>query len=355
MPLLTLEKAGPRQGREGTTAVVALAHNERPLVGDFLRHYRAICRPSFLIVDDHSDDGTAELFAAEPDVTLFRPRPGSTYDAHKAEWRRELLDAFAVGRWCLVPDLDEHFVFPRMEARPLEAYIAELEAEAAEAVLTIMVDMYRDAPLSEPPFEDGSPLRERFPLFDGPGRPPEGYSLVLTSTSKRRGGITPVVEVHGGVRHRLFGGDAALGPLARAALERWAHLGRPVAPGPVAAAGYRLARTLTRGHFHGAPLMQKLGLLRWRAGARFSGGPHAVRAPLAMSESIAAFLHFKFVRGEAGLAYLAARGRHFDGSRLYRSMLDQADRLAVSPVFAGTRRYADSGSLGGIIREAPRR
>ena len=35
--------------------------------------------PTFLIVDDRSTDGTAELLADQPDVTVFRPLPHSHF------------------------------------------------------------------------------------------------------------------------------------------------------------------------------------------------------------------------------------------------------------------------------------
>ncbi|MBP6677822.1 MAG: hypothetical protein KA156_01910, partial [Paracoccus sp.] len=93
----------------------------------------------------------------------------------------------------------------------------------------------------------------------------------------------------------------------------------------------------------------KLGLCRWRPGTRFMGA-HRLCESYRMSESIAAFLHFKFTRGTAGLEYTAARGQHFAGSRHYLDMLDATEILGASPVFEGSRRYAGSHSLQGILR-----
>ena len=67
------------------------------------------------------------------------------------------------------------------------------------------------------------------------------------------------------------------------------------------------------------------------------------------TESIAAFLHYKFTRGQAGLEYTAARGQHNKGARGIRKMLERGDVLARSPVWEGTRRYEGPRSLDGLI------
>ncbi|MFP4274238.1 MAG: glycosyltransferase family 2 protein [Paracoccaceae bacterium] len=143
----------------GAIPVVALAHNEANILPAFLDHYRQLCRPAFLIVDDRSTDTTPDILAAAADVTVFRPVEGSTYARDKAIWRSELLDAWGAGRWCLVPDLDEHFVHPGAERQGFSDYLAQLDAEGAEAVAMLMLDMYADRPLEAHRFEGATPRR----------------------------------------------------------------------------------------------------------------------------------------------------------------------------------------------------
>lgn len=346
-----LEEIRPAPDATGMP-LVALAHNEANLIRPFLAHYRKLAPMHFIIVDDRSTDGTAGLLAAEPDVTLLRPAPGSTYAEHKLAWRRELLDRHAAGRWVLLPDLDELFVFADMERTALPAYLAALEAERAEAVLTVMIDMYADLPLSDHvyPRDATQTLLQAFPWFDGPGPAPHGYHFLYGSAKARRAAATPPLLVHGGLRDRLFRvPERRPGRLAMALLDGVAGLNGPVTPRGAALLKHRLSRRLTRGFFKGALEMQKLGLCRWRPGTSFVGA-HRLREPYRMSESIAAFLHFKFTRGTAGLAYTAARGQHFADSRHYRDMLDATEILGRSPVFEGSRRYEGSPSLQGILR-----
>jgi hypothetical protein len=345
-----LRRAGPDRHDPTAMPVVALVHNEANILPDFLRHYRAICRPSFLIVDDRSDDGGAELLAGEPDVTLFRPARGSTYARDKAAWRSELLDAHAAGRWALVPDIDEHFVWWGMEQTPLAALLAALEAEGAEAVATLMVDMYADRPLAEHVHRAGDgPLAAAFPLFDGP----ESYAMRRISRGAARRFPCPPVVFLGGARERLFYPRPAPGPLAARAIARFHRLDRPLAPGPAERAAQTLSRIVLGRTLSAGLNATKLGLVRWRTGLRFAGGAHKIDARLTVSDAIAAFLHFPFTRGRAGLEYVAARGQHASGGGYYAHMLAAGDVLARSPVCRWTRRYSGSVSLAGLLRPGP--
>ena len=82
-----LDLIGPDRTADGTVVAIVLVHNEANLLPAFLDHYRAAGASSdgiaFLIVDDRSDDGTADILAAAPDVTVLRPRDNSTYKEHK--------------------------------------------------------------------------------------------------------------------------------------------------------------------------------------------------------------------------------------------------------------------------------
>ncbi len=352
-----LDRISAQRHDPGAVPVVTLVHNERNILPDFLAHYRGICRPSFLIVDDRSTDGSREYLAEQPDVTLFRPVAGSTYQADKSRWRSELLDAHGADQWCLVPDLDEHFVCAGMPGRDLEGYIAALRAEGAEAVLTLMVDMYADAPLEthEHPEQSTLSLRDRFPLFDGPAPFPDGYQMRMVTARVGSRYPTPGVTLSGGARARLFyRSKAPVSDLQRRAAERFLRLDGRVTPRLTDRPGQWLARRLTRRVLDGTLNNTKLGLLRWRKGLRFNGGAHKLSGELVMSESIAVFLHYAFTRGRAGVEYIASRGQHADGARAYKALLS-GDGLARSPVFQHSKRYDGVQSLAGLIRDIPKK
>jgi len=82
------------------------------------------------------------MLAERDDVTLFTPN-GTEYKTHKALWRQELLDIFAPGRWALLPDIDELFVFSNCDSITIEDYCRQLDCEASEAVFAPMVKCMR--------------------------------------------------------------------------------------------------------------------------------------------------------------------------------------------------------------------
>lgn len=345
----TLFRSGPNNLNPSAVPVVALAHNEVNILSDFLAHYRGLGPVTFLIVDDNSTDGTSELLSEMSDVTVFRPAKGSTYQEHKAIWRSELLDTFSDQRWCLVPDLDEHFVFTG--APDLQGYIAQLEAEGAAAVATLMLDMYSDLPLADHLHPQGSDMRlhERFPHFDGP----DAYAMRPVMGKVGDKYPTPPIAFHGGPRHRINRGLLFddLNQLNRALLRR--HLG--LSNSIKADHGFTWRMTIgqfARRYFTGALNMTKVGLLRWQRGMLFNGGAHKLNLSIPVSESIAGFLHYPFTRGEEGIKYVADRGQHVGGGKHYKALL-QAETLGTSFFCNQTRTYRSLSDLSGLIRPSP--
>jgi Glycosyl transferase family 2 len=335
-----------REIPEGGALCLALAHNEAPRVEDFLRHHRKLGVVHFLILDDNSTDRTADMLRDQEDVTLFAPVE-SSYRTHKVAWRSEILDAHANGRWVLVPDLDELLIFPFCDRRSLASFTAHLDREGAEAVFTPMIDMYADAPLTRALYWPGDSMLAAFPYFDA-----EGYRLIPAKRKHSRQYPTPPLALYGGARERLFyNGDRRRGR-PRWAVRRFGHLKRSMTPSFWERVGNRLARIAARKKIRHPPLlMSKIGLLKWRAGMRFSGGPHAVSTELPLSQSWGALLHFKFIDFAAQIAYKAERGQHCDEGAHYK-LLQAKGEFHRSPFYDGSRRYNDWRDLRecGLIR-----
>ncbi len=348
-----LTRLGKDKAVEGAITCLALAHNEANIIGPFLEHYRALGPVSFVIVDDHSTDGTREFLEAQDDVTIYQPKPGSSYARDKRAWRSEILDSCAHGKWCLVPDIDEHLVYRGMERTPLPEFIAGLEEEGAEALFCIMVDMYADRPLAEHVFEGGSleELRRAFPLFDRL----EGwnYRFIMPERKYRKRFPTPQRHVSGGLYERLISTHRRKpGPLRRFFLIRYADLSTPL---NLSEKEYRmnaLARRILR-PFHPGPKrtldLTKLALIRWKAGMRFAGGAHVVDRELRLSERRGVLLHYKFTRGDNGIRYLVERGQHARAGAYYSGLLSEKV-LHRSPVGAPTTAFRGEASLGELLR-----
>ncbi|PIE11685.1 MAG: hypothetical protein CSA72_00745 [Rhodobacterales bacterium] len=328
--------------RDDETPVIALVHNEANLLPAFLDHYRSICTPRFMIVDDRSTDGSRDLLRAAADVDLYEPVDGSSYAQDKALWRQEILDARCAGRWVLLPDVDELFVWLGMEAG-LNRLCAALDDEGAEAVFTLMIDMYADAALADQVYKGDRPLTEAFRWLDGF----QSYTIRRKSKRMLTERPTPPVTAYGGMRHRLFHSDPTKAPWwQRALIWRFEGVDAPLDP-PRGGVRWVVSK-LTKSRWRRALVMNKIGLVKWRTGARFAKGPHELRDPFPISAGVAGVLHFPFTRGAEGVAYIAQRGQHADGARHYRDLdLEKSPRSDIS------LRYRGVESLSQHLRPFP--
>lgn len=346
-PTALLESVTVRGAAQPRVICVALAHNEYRIIAEFLRHYRSIGVEKFLIVDDHSTDGTREYLCEQQDIDVFSPVEGSTYSRDKRNWRAQLLDTYCDGIWSVVPDIDEHLVYKGIETIDLVQLAGELEREGVRAMHATMVDMYNDAPLARQCFNAGT-LRDAFPMFDGP----ENYFRIASPRNFRKKYPTPFYFVIGGMRQRLFEPLPILkGSREHYLLHKLCGFDRNI-PGTIAdriRLGY--ARFFLRSVFKSVSLYNcsKIPLIKWSAGLHYYNGAHALSQYVPLSRRQAVLLHFKFAGGVETLVYNAERGQHTAGSSFYRSIVDQQVVLNGSPVFAGTRTYDGTRSLGALI------
>jgi hypothetical protein len=324
---------------------IALVHNEVNILPQFLRHYRAFGSIQFLMIDDHSTDGSREYLKSQADVSLFTPRSGSNYRDHKQLWRSEPLDLYGDGRWCLVPDVDEHLVWSNAEDRPFSSLISDLEKERVQGLSAIMVDMYCDRPISMHE-SSGASLIEDFPLFDDPLKDSVAYRMRLPSQSFAAKYPTPTMIVTGGMRDRILKSvqedeSSFHNFLLRDSIRKQHE------PRGLALARERLIYLLTWRRRSFAPLnLTKLPLLKWQKGGKFNGGAHHLNLRIALSSERGVLLHFPLTRGEEGARYIAQRGQHYGGAAYYRML---ADQQLKNPMYFGTSHYSGTASLSGFF------
>jgi hypothetical protein len=290
--------------RRAPFVVVAVMRNEQLLLPHFLAHYRRLGTECFVIVDNLSTDGTREALLAQPDVVLYSSDSPYRDSHYGVAWQQAVLGGHCLGQWALVADADELLVFEGCEDRPLSVLIGEAEAEGADAVRVLMIDMYPQGPLQEARLE-GRDAFEVAPWFD---RQP------LIPWKLGSGAYSTGTTALSALRHRLVPHDAP--------------------------------NLFTS---------QKLALVRYQPWMRFSAGLHFA-AGLRVARREAWFAHFKYHAAfQQKAAEEIARKQHFDGAADYRKY--QAMVAEASGVFHAegvSARYEGSGSFSALGDAAAR-
>ena len=121
----------------------------------FFEYYRKLGVDHFLMVDNDSTDGGSEFAAEQPDVSLWSTQAGYGNARFGMDWLTYLQWRYADGHWALTVDVDEFFVYPFCDTRPLAALGDWLDASDVRSFGTMMLDMYPKGPVSEAIYERG--------------------------------------------------------------------------------------------------------------------------------------------------------------------------------------------------------
>nr|WP_229583455.1 glycosyltransferase family 2 protein [Paracoccus sp. S-4012] len=139
-------------------AVVACVRNEMFMLPSFLAHYRKLGVESFLISDNCSTDGTLDYLLEQPDVVVFSCDTQYRKSVYGVAWQQAMLANFRMGRWSIVVDADELLVHPDSDRQSLAEFLAAVDAEGADSVTCLMLDMYPRGLLENASFEGENPF-----------------------------------------------------------------------------------------------------------------------------------------------------------------------------------------------------
>jgi hypothetical protein len=184
------------QIRETDILLFSTLRNERIRLPYFLDYYREQGVNHFLIVDNDSNDGSAEYLAEQSDVSVWRTQASYKKSRFGVDWLNWLQMKYAHGHWALTVDPDEFLVYPFCDTRPLRALTDWLDASNIKSFSAMLLDMYPKGRLDEQPYEVGQNPIEIASWFDS-----GNYNL---SRNKRFGNLW----IQGGPRARMFFADA---------------------------------------------------------------------------------------------------------------------------------------------------
>jgi hypothetical protein len=284
--------------RSDGPVVFAIVRNEILRLPRFLAHYRALGASGFVIVDNHSTDGTRDLLHRQGDVFLYGTE---SHFRGKEAWLDCLFRRHGRNRWCVVADADELLVYADSPCVKLPDLCRYLEETGCNALHAILLDFYPAGPVSEVSYGSGQDYFRMEWFFD------PFPSLQKAPRHFFRGhGLDYRFE--GGSRKRVFGVSACC---------------------------------------------SKFPLFRFTPGMFLTDGQHYLEAGR-FSELRAVLCHFKYLQDFAlHVREEVVRGQHWGGAveyRAYAETLDGAEggvrfRNQNSLRFSGVSHLEESGFL----------
>ncbi len=149
--------------------VFVTVRNEMQRLPWFLKHYRRLGVGHFLIVDNGSDDGTADYLRAEPDVSLWQTRASYKASRFGMDWITWLQRRYAHGHWTVTVDADELLIYPGHDTRDLCRLTADLMQHNQRVMGAIMLDLYPKGPPDAQSYDPEQDPVEVLPWFDAWG------------------------------------------------------------------------------------------------------------------------------------------------------------------------------------------
>ncbi|MEM9433466.1 MAG: glycosyltransferase family 2 protein [Pseudomonadota bacterium] len=166
--------------------------NERVRLPFFLDYYRQQGINHFVIVDNDSDDGTREYLSEQPDVSVFHTAHSYKRARFGTDWLNWLKRKYAHDHWCLVVDVDEFFVYPFHDTRPIRALTDWLDASSIRSFGAMVLDMYPKGAISDAKYEEGDDPFKVSNWFDS-----GNYTI-------KRNPVFRNLWIQGGPRARVF-------------------------------------------------------------------------------------------------------------------------------------------------------
>jgi hypothetical protein len=158
----------------------------------FLDYYRKLGVNHFLLIDNGSDDGGAAYVADQPDVSLWKTAAHYGKSRYGMDWLTYLQGRYAHGHWALTVDVDEFFVYPFCDTRPVRALADWLEASEVRSFGTMLLDMYPKGRVGDAVYHRGEDPFKLSNWFD-----PGNYTLKLNDFYRN-------LWIQGGPRARVF-------------------------------------------------------------------------------------------------------------------------------------------------------
>lgn len=150
----------------GDVLLFCTLRNERIRLPYFLKYYRDLGVGHFLFVDNGSDDGARDYLAGQPDVSLWETDASYKRARFGVDWLNYLQRKYGHGHWTLVVDVDEFFIYPFCDTRPIRALTDWLDASSVKSFGAFLLDMYPRGGIDEEIYRENQNPFEIAQWFD---------------------------------------------------------------------------------------------------------------------------------------------------------------------------------------------
>ena len=140
--------------------------NERIRLPYFLKFYRDLGVNHFVFVDNDSDDGSLQALLGQDDISIWYTSASYKRARFGVDWLNFLQMRYGHQHWCLVVDVDEFFIYPFCDTRPIRALTDWLDASSIRTFGAMMLDMYPKGSLKDEIYESGRDPFEIASWFD---------------------------------------------------------------------------------------------------------------------------------------------------------------------------------------------
>lgn len=172
--------------------LVCTLRNERIRLPYFMKYYRDLGVKHFLFIDNDSDDGSREYLTGESDVSIWHTTSSYKKSLFGVHWMNWLARKYCHNHWTLTVDVDEFFVFPFCDTRPLPALTNWLDNSGIKSFSAMLIDMYPKGAIDAQPYQEGMNPMEIAQWFDS------GNYMLSTNHEFQN------LWIQGGPRARLF-------------------------------------------------------------------------------------------------------------------------------------------------------
>lgn len=313
--------------------ILAVMRNELLRLPYWLQYYREQGINTFYIIDNGSTDGTTEYLLKQSDCIVFQTHDSFREAKSGIKWLNQIGQEFCMGHWCLIADVDELFVFPKKYGTTIRQFIKAVEDEGADAVFTLMIDMYSRKPMSEVKYISGTPFTDTCNTFD---------SKPYTSIQVKEFPYTNVLD---GIRQRLFFTSFS----RRNILDR---LGWKIAHLSKALRIFSESAFIKKISYHRPPTISKAPLIKWSQGFELISSAHTTTKKTLFGGRCA-LLHFKFFDDFYQRAVREMiRKEHFAGASeyaVYAKLLEKNPHISMESKNSFTYESQDTLEGLGII------